>query len=357
MSGKKIVVKVGSNVIARDGGEVNTSLLTSLGQQLNKLRSMGYTPLLVSSGAVAAGRGRFDPDKKSDTVTQRQLLAAIGQTHLMNTYSRILQDLQITCAQVLVTKEDFRDRRHYLNMRNCLEGMLAYGVLPIINENDVVSVTELMFTDNDELAGLVAAMVDAHMLVILTNVAGIYDRDPNDPQAQLLAEVAADTDLSGIITTDRSGFGRGGMLTKARMAQKMANMGVSVHIAEGHTKDVLVKIASKQAVGTRFVPDKKAKSIKRWIGHAAGYTNGTIYINVGACQALLDNAKATSLLPVGIVRVEGDFEKGDIVDIKDEQGKSLGLGKVQYDAQQAQALAGQQDQKPLVHYDYLYLFP
>jgi glutamate 5-kinase len=354
---KKIVVKVGSNVITRSNGEVNHDLLASLCSQLAALRQSGYSPLLVSSGAVAAGRGRFHLEKKTDMVTQRQLLAAVGQTHLMNTYSRLLQVHHITCAQVLVTKEDFRDRRHYLNMRNCLEGMLSHGVLPIINENDVVSVTELMFTDNDELAGLLAAMVDARLLIILTNVAGIYDRNPKDPEAQLLREVDTTLDLRSMVSTEKSDFGRGGMLTKAAMAQKLADMGIEVHIAGGHSEQVLQKIAAGEVIGTRFSPDRKAKSVKRWIGHAGGYTSGSVYLNAGACRALMDSKKATSLLPVGIVSVEGDFERGDIIRLKDEKGEAFGLGKVQYDAITARELAGKQGQKPLVHYDYLYLFP
>jgi glutamate 5-kinase len=354
---KKIVIKVGSNVITQINGEVNLALLKPLCGQLVGLQKSGYSPLLVSSGAVAAGRGRFATEKKTDPVTQRQLQAAVGQTHLMNIYSRILMEHQITCAQVLVTKEDFRDRRHYLNMRNCLEGMLANGVLPIINENDVVSVTELMFTDNDELAGLVAAMVDAQSLIILTNVAGIYDRNPKDPEAQLLKEVDTSLDLSSIVTTEKSDFGRGGMLTKAAIAQKMADMGIEVHIAGGHVEHVLEKIAWGKTIGTRFPADKKAKSVKRWIGHAEGYTSGSVFLNAGACRALMDSDKVTSLLPVGIFKVEGDFERGDIVSLRDTQGRSFGLGKAQYDAQTAKELAGQQGQKPLVHYDYLYLFP
>ncbi|MFP4294043.1 MAG: glutamate 5-kinase, partial [Cyclobacteriaceae bacterium] len=346
-----------SNVITRSNGEVNHDLIASLCAQLSALQQAGFSPLLVSSGAVAAGRGRFSLEKKTDMVTQRQLLAAVGQTHLMNTYSHILMDHRITCAQVLVTKEDFRDRRHYLNMRNCLEGMLAHGVLPIINENDVVSVTELMFTDNDELAGLVAAMVDAQRLIILTNVAGIYDRNPKDPQAQLLREVDTSLDLSSMVTTEKSDFGRGGMLTKAAMAQKMANMGIEVHIAGGHIERVLEKITGSEAIGTRFSPDKKAKSVKRWIGHAGGYTSGSVYLNAGACRALMDSKKATSLLPVGILSVKGDFERGDIILLKDEKDQAFGLGKTQYDAITARELAGQQGQRPLVHYDYLYLFP
>lgn len=356
MSKQKIVVKVGSNVITRDNGEVNTELLQSLCAQLAKIRQLGFCPLLVSSGAVAAGRGRFRMEKKTDPVTQRQLLAAVGQTHLMNTYSRILMEHQLTCAQVLVTKEDFRDRRHYLNMRNCLEGMLAHEVLPIINENDVVSVTELMFTDNDELAGLVAAMVDAPMLLILSNVAGIYDRNPKDPEAHLLKEVDRSLDLSQMVTMEKSDFGRGGMLTKAVMAQKLADMGVSVYIAGGHVERVIERIVQGEEVGTHFVPDKKIRGVKRWLGHAVGHASGAVYVNAGAKKALLNARQATSLLPVGILKVEGDFERNDIINLKDEAGQLFGLGKAQYSASEARERMGSQGQKPLVHYDYLYLF-
>ncbi len=356
MSKQKIVVKVGSNVITRENGEINTELLQSLCGQLANLQHFGYSPLLVSSGAVAAGRGRFRMEKKTDPVTQRQLLAAVGQTHLMHTYSRILMEHQRTCAQVLVTKEDFRDRRHYLNMRNCLEGMLNHEVIPIINENDVVSVTELMFTDNDELAGLVAAMVDAQILLILTNVAGIYDRDPKDPEARLLKQVDNNLDLSQVVTMEKSDFGRGGMLTKAAMAQKLADMGIIVFIAGGQIESVIERIVQGEALGTRFVPDKKVTGVKRWLGHAGGYASGTVFVNAGAKRALLNADKASSLLPIGVTRIEGNFEKSDIIQLKDELGQAFGLGKAQYGAEQANEWMGSQGQKPLVHYDYLYLY-
>ncbi|WP_277481908.1 glutamate 5-kinase [Catalinimonas alkaloidigena] len=357
MRNHKVVVKIGSNVITRSNGEVNTGLLQSLCSQLASLHQLGYSPILVSSGAVAAGRGRFNLEKKTDPVTQRQLLAAIGQTHLMNTYSRILMEFQLSCAQVLVTKEDFRDRMHYLNMRNCLEGMLAHGVVPIINENDVVSVTELMFTDNDELAGLVAAMVDAPTLIILSNVAGIYDRNPKEPEAQLLKTVDRSMDLSEMVSMEKSDFGRGGMLTKAAMAQKLADMGISVHIAGGHTERIIERIVKGDEVGTRFIPEKKVTGVKRWLGHAVGYASGGACVNAGAKKALVNSERATSLLPVGVVKIEGEFERNDIINLKDEAGQSFGLGKAQYDAERARQLMGNQGQKPLVHYDYLYLFP
>ncbi len=354
---RKFVIKIGSNVIAQPDGSINLALLQRLCKQIVQLKQQGVQPLIVSSGAVAAGRGLFSLPRKSDPVTQRQVLAAVGQNHLMQTYTRLLLEDGYHCAQVLVTKEDFRSRRHYLNIRNCLEGILQNHIIPIINENDVVSVTELMFTDNDELAGLVAAMMDVQTLVILTNVEGLYDRNPKLPEAQLIDKVALNRmDFSDIISTEKSDFGRGGMLTKVRMAQKLAAMGIDVFLAGGKKEDVLLSIVQGDRVGTHFPAAKKTSGVKRWIGHAHGYARGGVLVNAGAKKVLMDHQKATSLLPVGIIKVEGSFKKNDVVSLCDEEGKSFGLGKARYNSKQLKELIGQHDQKPFVHYDYMYLF-
>lgn len=357
MSHQRIVIKIGSNVITQPDGSVNIDLLQHLCWQVSQLKQQGKQVLIVSSGAVAAGRGIFPLQKKIDPVTGRQLLAAVGQNQLMQTYTRLFQQYSDHCAQVLVTKEDFRSRRHYLNIRNCLEGILEHKVIPIINENDVVSVTELMFTDNDELAGLVAAMLDVHTLIILTNVEGLYDRNPKDPEARLITLVdSRKFDFSGMIFAEKSDFGRGGMLTKARMAQKLAAMGTDVYIAGGKQEKILLSVVEGKTVGTKFSAIKKTTGIKRWIGHADGYVNGKVYVNEGARNALLDHQKATSLLPVGIVKAEGNFKKNDIVALCDEQGKSFGLGKARCSGKQIKELVGKHGQKPFMHYDYMYLF-
>lgn len=357
LSHQRIVIKIGSNVITQPDGSVNIELLQHLCWQVSQLKQQGKQVLIVSSGAVAAGRGIFPLQKKVDPVTRRQLLAAVGQNQLMQTYTRLFQQHNDHCAQVLVTKEDFRSRRHYLNIRNCLEGMLAHKVIPVINENDVVSVTELMFTDNDELAGLVAAMLDVHTLIILTNVAGLYDRNPKDPEAQLITSVdSRKFDFADMISAEKSEFGRGGMLTKARMAQKLAAMGIDVFVAGGKTENILLSVIAGEAVGTRFSAIKKTTGVKRWIGHADGYVNGKVYVNEGAKNALLDQQKANSLLPVGIVRIEGNIKKNDIVALCDADGISFGLGKARYDGKQIKELIGKHGQKPFIHYDYMYLF-
>ena len=357
MAAPRIVIKIGSNVIAHADGTVNVPLLQHLCDQIATLHGQGWEPLVVSSGAVASGRSQIKIPKKSDPVTQRQLLAAIGQTRLINTYTQLLEPHGLICAQVLVTKEDFRGRRHYLNIRHCLETILQHRAIPIVNENDVVSVTELMFTDNDELAGLVAAMIDADRLVLLTNVSGIYDRPPGDPGARLIERASTETDFTGMISTEKSDFGRGGMLTKVRMAQKTAAMGVGVHIANGNQPDILLSITQSAPPGTFFVPQKKITGIKRWIGHAEGYVQGSVLINDGAVKALSHNRHATSLLLIGVTAIQGEFERNDIVHLRTESGEVFGIGRIQYSSQEASARIGEHGHKPLVHYDHLYLYP
>ena len=198
--------------------------------------------LLISSGAVAAGRSLYQFQKKADTVVQRQVLASIGQVKLISLYKDIFDKQKMLCSQVLVTKEDFKSRTHYLNMQNCLSALLSNHIVPIINENDVVSVTELMFTDNDELAGLVSAMMNADILIILTNVDGIYDGDPDLPGTTLLTTYdPKKINLQQIATGKKSGFGRGGILTKCQTSEKIASMGIPVHIANGRTENIVLK--------------------------------------------------------------------------------------------------------------------
>lgn len=356
MPSQRIVIKIGSNVIAHPTGSVNEPLLQSLCKQVATLHQQGWELLIVSSGAVASGRSQIQLPPKTDPVTQRQLLAAVGQTRLINTYTQLLEPHRLVCAQVLVTKEDFRSRRHYLNVRHCLTSILQHRAIPIVNENDVVSVTELMFTDNDELAGLVATMIDADRLVILTNVAGLYDRHPRDPEAQLIAQASPDTDFEGMISAEKSDFGRGGMLTKVRMAQKMAATGIGVHIADGKQPQVLLSLMQPQPPGTFFPPQKKLTGIKRWISQAEGYVQGSVYVNEGALRALTDELRANSLLLVGVTEVQGAFEQNDIVHLRTSGGKVFGIGRVQYSSQEARLRLGQQGQKPLVHYDHLYIY-
>lgn len=370
---QNIVIKVGSNVLTNAQGDLDEGILRSLCAQLAYLKSKGHQIILVSSGAVASGRSLVSLPDKTDDVSRRQVLAAIGQVKLISLYLDIFQGLGLLCAQVLVTKEDFRDRGHYLNMKNCLEALLKNNVVPIVNENDVVSVTELMFTDNDELAGLVSSMLGADKLIILSNVEGIFTGHPNQPDSKLIEEVDfKHTNLEQYISKEKSKFGRGGMLTKTTIAQKIAGMGISVHIANGKHEDILKKIVEGEKVGTKFLPkirleqrakDKidqvkqklKISSRKRWLASAQTAKKAVLFIDEGASKALASD-KPTSLLPRGVQKVEGTFTKGEIVEIKDLDGNLIGIGQTKFASDKLEELKSEKRQKELVHYDHLYLY-
>ena len=355
---RRLVVKIGSNVLTQDNGLPDLARMEQLVEQIAALKSKGLEVILVSSGAVAAGRSLITVPAKADAVRSRQLLAAVGQVKLLSTYAELFGRHKLLCAQVLVTKEDFRDRQHYLNMRNCFQELLQREVIPIVNENDVISVTELMFTDNDELAGLIAAQLDADALIILTNVDGIFDGDPRLPDSRLIPEIApTTTGFANFVTAQRSLFGRGGMLTKCHMAHKVAKLGISVHIANGKTTGILPAVLAGTAAHTWFQPSKTASGKKKWLANSQDSAKATVRINAGAQAALTASGKASSLLPVGVVAIEGLFRKGDIVRLADEKGHLLGLGIAEYGSDKALERLGQQHQRPLVHYDYLFLTP
>lgn len=351
----RIVVKIGSNVFTQNDGLPDLERISHLVGQIAAIKKQGREVILVSSGAVASGRSMIIVSEKSDAVAARQLLASIGQVKLINTYSNLFGAFDMLCSQILVTKEDFRDRLHYLNMRNCLEVLLQHQVIPVVNENDVVSVTELMFTDNDELAGLIASMLNAQALIVLTNVDGIYDGDPKLPESKVIEQIDNTTpDLASFVTSGRSQFGRGGMITKSTMSQKVAQLGIAVHIANGTKDNILTDVLEDKVVHSRFIPDKTKSGKKKWIAHSAHYATGVVKINDGAKTALLSN-KASSLLPVGIVTVVADFNKGEIIKLVDEHDKMIGIGMAEYGSEKARERIGHKHQKPLVHYDYLYL--
>ncbi|KAA6347023.1 Glutamate 5-kinase [termite gut metagenome] len=354
----RVAIKIGSNVLTRQNGTLDVTRMSALTDQIAELHQSGMEVILISSGAVASGRSEIKKDlKKLNSVNQRQLFSAVGQAKLINRYYELFREHGITVGQVLTTKEDFATRRHYLNQRSCMAIMLEHDVIPIVNENDAVSVTELMFTDNDELSGLIAAMMDAQALIILSNIDGIYNGSPSDPASTVIREIEPKNDLSGYIQISKSAFGRGGMLTKTNIARKVADEGITVIIANGKRDNILTDLLKhpENTVCTRFIPSPEpVSSIKKWIAHSADFAKGEIHINKQAAEVLFSN-KAASILPVGITRVEGEFEKDDIVRIMDDEGNSIGVGRTNYDASQTQALIGKHGGKAIVHYDYLYL--
>lgn len=350
-----ITLKVGSNVITNSQGLPDEQVIADISGQIKGLRAQGHRVILVTSGAVAAGRSIYQFPKKTDTVVQRQVLASLGQVKLISLYKEAFERAGILCAQVLVTKEDFKSRHHYLNMQNCLSALLSHDIVPILNENDVVSITELMFTDNDELAGLVSAMMNTDLLIILTNVDGVFDGDPAQAGTKVIHEYDPKIiRLQEIATGKKSGFGRGGILTKCQTSEKIAGIGIPVHIANGKAENVVLRILGGEQIGTRFPPKRLASSFKKYMAHAYEEAKGKIVVNEGAKKVLLSD-KAHSLLPVGITQVMGKFKKGDLIKILDENEREIGLGLARYGYKKAREVLGQKNQKPVIHYDHLYL--
>lgn len=354
----RITIKVGSNVITRMDGSLNDSRILRIVEDIAVLYRQGVEVLLITSGAVAAGRGNVTPSRKTNIVAARQVWAAIGQVQLMSSYQFLFGKYGIQAGQLLATKDSFRDRRNYLNMKNCISAMLENRVLPIVNENDAISINELMFTDNDELSGLISSMMDSQSLIILTNVDGIYSGSPGNEESKLIRYVDQESDsVEKYISSAKSGFGRGGMLTKYSIAKKIAAEGIDVFIANGLRDSIIADIVGgKDVPYTRFLAgEQKETGVKRWLYHSDTFAKGSVIINTGAKEALMGD-RATSLLMIGITGVNGFFRKGDIVRIIDEDGNYLGLGQAQYDSDKTLENLGAKLRKPFIHYDYLFIY-
>ena len=253
---RRLVVKVGSNVLTTDRGKLDITRMSALVDQIAWLREQGYQVVLVTSGAVACGRGELHVDHSLDSVEQRQLFSAMGQVKLVNLYYDLFREYNIHVGQVLTTKENFQSERSYQNQRACMEVMLENGVLPIVNENDTVSIEELMFTDNDELSGLIARMMGAEMLVLLTGVDGLYNGNPSEPGSEVIRQVRMGDDVSRYILPAKSKAGRGGMTSKFNTALAVAQAGIRVIIANGNRDAILPALIENpaQTLHTEFLP-------------------------------------------------------------------------------------------------------
>ena len=353
---KQLVVKVGTNVLTQGDGLLDITNISHLVDQIAALKKMGISVILVSSGAVGAGKSIMPVPGDLNKVVRRQVLSAVGQVRLMEIYRQLFSNYHLFCAQLLVTKEDFRDRKHYINMKNCFHALLRDEVVPIVNENDVVSVSELMFTDNDELAGLVAAMTNAQALVILSNVDGVMDGHPDLPDSKVIPEINPnDKKALKLIAPTKSSFGRGGMLTKLRIAQKAAKVGINTIIANGKSHNILLNIVNDNFIGTRFKAEQTVSNFKKWMAYNETESKAIVQVNPGAAEALCSSEKVTSLLPIGVIHIQGDFKKGDLVRIHSVSDQFIGLGITQYGADKARQYMGKKNKKPLIHYDYLFI--
>ena len=346
---RRIVVKVGTNLLTAGGDSLHAPTIRRIIGQVAALHRMEIQVVLVSSGAIAAGREalglirRPNGGLRRKDIPFKQVMAALGQSRLMQRYNDGFAEHGMQVAQALITKGDLDNREGYLNVRNTLEGLLALGVVPIVNENDVVDVREIeeiVFGDNDTLSAAVANVVDAGLLIILTDTDGLYETDPRrDPDAKLIHRVEEiDERVEALAGAPGSARGRGGMATKIEAAKAATAIGIPVLVAGGHVPRILERVVAGEEIGTLFARrDDRVHSKERWLLSGLG-SRGRITVDEGAVIAL--RASRCSLLPAGVSGVSGDFGRGDVVDICDPGGERIGSGLTQYSAEELERIKG-----------------
>jgi len=340
---RRIVVKFGTSLLTAGTSRLNPERMSYLVTQLSWLHRQGAEVVVVTSGAIAAGRERLGLAKRVKGIPYKQVLASVGQNRLMSIYEKLFERHGIIVAQALLTKADLADRHGYLNARNTLLALMEMRVMCIANENDVVAVDELheaKFGDNDNLSAMVANLVDADLLLILSDIAGLYTADPNKrPEARLIPVVEKiDENIDALVSGSTSGLGTGGMVTKLEAAKLATASGVTVIIADGRLPNILERVAKGEDVGTRFLPATvRLDSRERWMLSGLR-TRGKLMVDAGAATAIKKNQR--SLLAAGVRKVEGSFSRGDIVNICDPQGVRIGCGITNYNAEELQAIKG-----------------
>ncbi len=335
-----VVVKVGTNVLTDDAGTLSRQRLQALADQLQRVRAMGKRVALVSSGAIGAGMGRLNLPRRPTDLRHLQACAAIGQSLLMRAYEECLARYNVPTAQLLLTAGDFDSRARYLNARNTLLSLFEWGCLPIINENDTVSVAEIRFGDNDHLAAMVTNLLQAPLLVLLTSVDGLYATDPTGGRdvGPLTTVPEIDARILDMAGSSKTSLGSGGMRSKLRAARLATAAGESVLMANGNIPDILDRLFAAEPIGTLFLPHGgTVPAWKRWLGYTAR-PRGRLIVDPGARQAVERGGR--SLLPIGIVRVAGTFSKGDVVALCDAEGTEFARGLSNYSSADAERLCG-----------------
>lgn len=366
LKARRIVVKIGSSLLTADGQGLDRERLSSWVEQVARLWEEGREVVLVSSGAVAEGMARLGWRERPRHLHQLQAAAAVGQAGLVEAYQSHFRRFGRLVAQLLLTHEDLADRRRYLNARSTLATLLELEVVPVINENDTVVTDEIRFGDNDTLAALVTGLLQADLLLILTDQPGIYTRDPGlDPSAEKIEEVWVDDPLlDRVASGSRSGLGRGGMITKVQAARLAARFGAVTVIASGREEGVIVRVARGEPLGTLLLPrGEPLDARRRWLlTHRR--VRGRLHLDEGAARAILEGGK--SLLPIGVKEVEGSFQRGDLVACIDPEGREIARGLVNYSAEECRKLRGEPsyriaeilgyvDEPELIHRDNLVL--
>jgi len=345
---KRIVVKLGTRLLTGGKQNLDLAVMANLVTQMAQLHQKGAELIITSSGAIAAGRHKLGITRSIKGIPLKQILAAVGQSRLMNTYERLFDHYDITVAQGLLTKADLTDRAGYLNARNTLTGLLGLGVVGIVNENDIISIDEIKeakFGDNDILSAMVANLIDADLLIILTEIDGLFTADPHhDAKAELIPEVEKiDAKIVRLGALNTDDIGTGGMVTKIEAARIATSSGIDVVIANGLTENVIMRLAAGEAIGTRFRPSTtRMESRKRWLLSGLS-TRGKLIIDNGAATALKKENR--SLLSAGINRAEGKFSRGAIVAIYDMEDNHLGCGITNYSSEDIGIIKGAHSSK------------
>ncbi|MCJ7521148.1 MAG: glutamate 5-kinase [Dehalococcoidia bacterium] len=357
MNYHRILIKLGTNLLTGGGDSLSLETMSSLVGQIARLHQRGFEVIVISSGAIAAGRQRLKFKKERKDIPFRQVMAAVGQSRLMDAYDQLFAWHEITIAQTLLTRNDLCNRLSYLNARNTLLALLELRVVPIVNENDVVAIDEIQeakFGDNDNLSALVASLVDADLLLLLTDMDGLYDADPNKAaNAKLIKRVdKIDESIEKLAGASGSKRGTGGMATKIEAAKLATASGVVVIIANGHEPDVIIRLVNGETIGTYFQPStSKLESRKRWL--LSQITKGRLFLDNGAVKALRQQNK--SLLPAGITKITGKFKRGDVIDILDnENGQEIACGISNYGSHDINIIKGAHSDRilDLLGYEY-----
>ena len=357
LSYHRIVAKFGTSLLTSGSNHLDEDMMSSLVAQVAQLHEQGLELLVVTSGAIAAGRAKLGLTKKIRGIPFKQVLASAGQSRLMNVYEQLFGQHDITVAQALLTRADLADRAGYLNTRNTLLALLELRVVCVVNENDVVAVDEIeeaRFGDNDSLSAMVANLIDADLLVMLTDIAGLHTADPHrNPDARLITQVdRIDSEIEHLAVDSAGDLGTGGMVTKIEAAKLATASGVTVVIADGREPDIIPRLAAGEAIGTRFLPTAtNLESRQRWMLSGLS-TKGKLVVDSGAALALRKQKR--SLLAAGIRQIEGLFERGDIVNIHDPEGTQIGCGIVNYGSVDITTIKGahSRDIATLLGHDY-----
>ena len=363
---KKVVVKVGTSTITYDNGMLNINRMEKLVRDISNIKNKGIDVILVTSGAIGAGMGKLGYKERPKTLPEKQALAAIGQGLLIHLYEKLFSEYGQTVAQVLLTKEDLNDRKRYLNIRNTFNTLLNFNVIPIVNENDTVAVDEIKFGENDTLSALVASLLDANILIILSDIDGVYTKDPKKyPDAELIKEIEnINSEIEALAGGEGTKRGTGGMVTKIRAARIVTSSGIPMIIANGSYENVITLILEGKDIGTYFRPkENKLEGKKKWIAYHKTI-KGSVVVDEGAKKALLEGR---SLLPSGILEVVGSFNVGDGIYILGLKKEKIGIGISNYSSyeiekimghktEEINSILGYKDYDEVIHRDNMVIF-